>query len=136
MDEIDRKIVFLLLDNAKLSLQNIADVLGISKATVGNRLKNLEGNVILGYKARVDFSLLSMDEIFLGLDISPENYMDAVEQIKKFDFVKELYLTSGDHVAIARIVAEKDRTKEIMEKLGSVEGIRKMYPAFVQKIIK
>lgn len=136
MDEIDLKIVRLLLNNARLSLQEIAEAAGVSKATVRNRLKALEERVIRGYRARVDFSILSMDDVILGLDIMPEKYLDAVEKISGLDFVLELYLTSGDHVAVARVISDRSEIQEKMTIISSIDGVRKIYPAFIQKIVK
>ncbi|MEL9998932.1 MAG: Lrp/AsnC family transcriptional regulator [Thermoplasmata archaeon] len=136
MDELDKKIIKILLENAKLSFQDISEKLGVSKATIGNRLKNLEKSVIIDYRARVDFNLLSMDDVIVGFDIMPEKYMDAINELSKLDFVFELYLTSGDHVAVARIVADKSEINEKMAKISSIQGIRKIYPAFVQKVVK
>ncbi|MCI4434799.1 MAG: AsnC family transcriptional regulator [Euryarchaeota archaeon] len=136
MDDIDKKIVFLLIKNARLSLQDIADKIGVSKATVGNRLKNLEKNAIIDYKARVDFNLFSMDDVIVGLDIMPEKYIDAIENISRLEFVIELYLTSGDHVAIARIISDKNEVQDKIAMIGRIDGVRKIYPAFVQKIVK
>ena len=90
MDELDKKIIKILLENAKLSFQDISEKLGVSKATIGNRLKNLEKSVIIDYRARVDFNLLSMDDVIVGFDIMPEKYMDAINELSKLDFVFEL----------------------------------------------
>ncbi len=136
MDELDRKIIMILLQDARQSLQEIARKAGVSKATVGNRLRELEKNVLIGYRARVNFSLLSMDDVILGLDIMPEKYLEAIDRISSLDFVVELYLTSGDHVAIARVVDDKNRIQESIGKIASIDGVRKIYPAFVQKIVK
>lgn len=56
MDQIDKKIVHALSANARLSMAELAEKVGLSKSPTQARVKKLEREgVILGYGARVNF---------------------------------------------------------------------------------
>jgi len=54
MDDIDRRLIALLRDNARTSVATLAARLGVSRGTVSNRLRRLEdAQVIVGYGVRL-----------------------------------------------------------------------------------
>jgi len=56
MDQIDRKIVGALSANARLSMSELAEKVGLSKSPTQLRVKKLEREgIILGYGARINF---------------------------------------------------------------------------------
>ena len=134
---IDKKIIDLLGKNGRMSAIEMSKVLKVSKGTVRNRLIGLyKENIILGYNARIRYKMLGMDEALVGFEIAPESYMKALTAIKGLDFVKEVYRTSGDHAAMALVIANTDQMDKIIEDLQAIDGVRKVYPSFVQEIIK
>jgi len=137
MVDLNIKILEQLEKNPEYSLQEIAQNLGVSKGTIRNRISKMKENgILIGYKIRISYKSIGKDEAYVGLDISPENFITALEEIKNFSFVREIYATSGDHVAIAYLVDESENIVESIKKINEVKGVRNVYPAFVQKIIK
>jgi len=62
LDELDTKIVKILLENGRLSSRKIAERLGISVGTVINRIQKLESEgIITGYTALLDHERLGYD---------------------------------------------------------------------------
>ena len=54
MDDIDRQLIALLRKDARTPIATLAAKLGVSRGTVGNRLRKLEDNqVIVGYSLRL-----------------------------------------------------------------------------------
>ncbi len=136
-DEIDLKIISLLGKDGRASIRSIAKQCNVSAGTVRNRIEGLtKAGVIVGYLARIRSSAINQDDIIIGFDIAPEGFTKALAEISSMPFVKELYRTSGDHVAIARVSAENGSSSMIMDELSKVEGVKKVYPAFVQDIVK
>ena len=134
---IDKKIIDLLNKNGRMSAMDMAKTLNVSKGTVRNKLIGLyKENVIFGYNARVRYKMLGMDEAIVGFEIAPEFYTKALAAIKALEFVKEVYRTSGDHSAMARVVSDADEIDKHIESLEGIEGIKKVYPSFIQEIIK
>lgn len=137
LDDIDTRILEEMQKNPEATLQEIASSLAISKGTVRNRIYRMKENgLIFGYKLRVSYRQMGLEDAFIGLDISPENFISALDEIKNFSFVRELYSTTGDHVAIAYVVEDSRNIENCVKKINEVNGVRKVYPAFVQKIIK
>ena len=55
LDEIDNKIVNLLLDDGRISYSDIGKILGLSRTTVKNRIAVLEEDgIISGYRAIIN----------------------------------------------------------------------------------
>lgn len=61
MDEIDRAIVRLLLDNGRLSQEQIARAVHLSRPAVHERMKRLEETgIIRGYQAQIDWEAFGL----------------------------------------------------------------------------
>lgn len=75
MDDIDRKILKLLQENARVSLKTIAESTFLSSPAVSARIEKLEKDgVIAGYHALVDPMKLGYHIIaFINLDVMPED---------------------------------------------------------------
>ena len=136
-DEIDLKIISILRSNGRASIKELSEQCGVSAGTARNRLLGLKKQgIIVDYKARVRPSALNYEDVLVGFDIAPESFVQALEEIRLKGFVKELYRTAGDHVAIALMEISKGSAAEIIKELESIEGVKKVYPAFVQDIVK
>ena len=74
MDDIDRKILKLLQENARMSLKTIAEKTFLSSPAVSARIEKLEKDgVIAGYHAMVDPMKLGYHILaFINLDVIPE----------------------------------------------------------------
>ncbi len=140
MDERDRKIVEILMKNGRATLTEIAKELGISEAAVRKRLKNLEERgIIKGYTAIVDYEKLGYGVLSLtGVDTDPDKFLDVATKLKDYDFVRSLYITSGDHMIMAEIVARDgdELTRIISEVIGKIEGVKRVCPAIVLEKLK
>ncbi|MGC8585780.1 MAG: Lrp/AsnC family transcriptional regulator [Thermoplasmata archaeon] len=136
IDDIDMRIIQLLTKRPNATINEISEKIKIPRSTVAIRIKRMKESEIIRECYYVDSSLISHDDIIMGLDIKPENLIEVISELEKMEEVKEIYMTTGDHVSIIRILVENKRTKEIIEKIKSIKGIRNVYPAIVQKKIK
>lgn len=75
MDDIDRKILKILQENARTSLKTIAEKTFLSSPAVSARIEKLERDgIIAGYHALVDPMKLGYHIIaFINLDVIPED---------------------------------------------------------------
>ena len=73
MDDIDRKIIRLLQDNARISLKTIAEKTFLSSPAVSARIEKMEKEgIITGYHASVDPMKLGYHILaFIHLDVIP-----------------------------------------------------------------
>ncbi len=98
IDEIDRKILSLLVNNARMPFLEIARECGISGAAVHQRVKKLETNgVISGSRLLVKPSALGLNVCaFISVYLSEDNkYLDVVEAIKHIPEVVECHFITG-----------------------------------------
>jgi DNA-binding Lrp family transcriptional regulator len=111
VDEIDRKIIRLLQQDARKSFNKIAESLGIAVGTAYNRVKNLEDRGILkGYTILLDSAKLGYGLTALILIEAEGRYLPEVEkEIAQLDEVICIYDITGDY-DIAVVARFKNRT--------------------------
>ena len=99
MDDIDRKIIQLLQEDARKSFNKIADSLGIAVGTAYNRVKNLEDNGILkGYTIMLDSAKLGYGLTALILIEAEGRYLPEVEkELAKLTEIMCIYDITGDY---------------------------------------
>ncbi len=137
LDKIDLKIMNILENNSRISIKNIAKECNLNQGTIRNRIEKLKKNgVILSYGARIKYDTIGMEEVILGINIAPEYFIQVMKELKSNPYISELYKTSGDHSAVAMIVATHDRMDELLPKIQKIEGIINIYPAFIQGTVK
>ncbi len=137
VDLIDEKLLSMLEKNAKMTNQEIADNVGLTEGAVRRRIKVLEqSGIVVGYKARIKYHLLDKTHMIVGLDISPESFNSVILKLKGLPEINELYTTTGDHVAIFVAAVKSSQANEFVKRIEGIKGIRHVYPAFVQEIVK
>ncbi len=140
LDERDRVIIEMLTKDARTPFTEIAKVLGISETAVRKRVKALEeAGVIKQYTIVIDPSRLGYNLVSLtGVDTMPEKIFEVAAKLKEFDFVRNVYLTSGDHMIMTEVWAKdgEDLSDIISNKIGKIEGVTKVCPAIILEKLK
>ncbi|ASJ15051.1 HTH-type transcriptional regulator LrpA [Thermococcus radiotolerans] len=140
LDERDRIIIEMLTKDARTPFTEIAKVLGISETAVRKRVKALEeAGVIRQYTVVVDPSKLGYNLVSLtGVDTLPERIFDVASKLKEFEFVRSVYLTSGDHMIMTEVWAKdgEDLSDIISNKIGKIDGVTKVCPAIILEKLK
>ncbi len=108
-DEIDRKILKELQENARISNVDLADRVGLSAAPCLRRVRGLEeAGVIRKYVTLLDPAAVSMGVtvfVQISLDLQVENRLDVFERaILKRPEVLECYLMTVDADYLVRVV--------------------------------
>jgi len=119
----EKKVLNLLIDNAKLSDTSIANDLKISSQAVGKIRRRLEEDVIQGYTLNLDSKMLGLEVIAIIKmnfhNCEDKNLLEIEEGIKKltetFFFLKTI---SGEkeHILVAGFKNLEDLEKFINEK--------------------
>ncbi len=140
IDERDRVILDMLTKDARTPFTEIAKVLGISETAVRKRVKSLEERGVLKkYTIEADPGKLGYNLVSItGVDTVPEKIFDVATKLKEFEFVRSLYLTSGDHMIMAEVWARdgEDLADIISNKIGRLEGVTKVCPAIILEKLK
>ena len=138
LDDKDRKIIELLLQDSSKSVKTISDEIEanykelegkISPTTVHNRIKKLKDKgIIKKYTLEVDRSKLYGDILaFILMSVSGKEIpqREIVEQLMVFEEVEEVAIVTGEVDLLLRIRVESidELNKFILDKLRNIEGI-------------
>ena len=128
-DPIDRKILALLQENAKMSQAEVAKVVGLTAPSVNERSRKLErAGYIRGYVALLDDKKLGHDitafvEVFVEHPKFEQEFIQAVEGL---DEVLECHHITGEFSLLLKIkVTDMAAFRRLLiEKLNSIRGVR------------
>ena len=114
LDEVDRKILSLLQEDATLSLDDIANRVGASKTPVWNRIRKLrEAGVIRGQVALLDPDALGLDACFFVLIRTSEHEADwqkkFLKALRERPEVLEAHRLAGDIDYILKVMVRNAR---------------------------
>ncbi len=111
LDQIDAKILTLLQDDARATLNEISSQVHMSTSQVQRRIRRLEeAAVVLGYTARIDAAAVGLEVgafVEVTLDAQDARAADAFHKaIRAIPEVLECHRVSGDADYLLRIVTE------------------------------
>lgn len=110
---------------------------GISRVTLNHILKDLnEKDILVGRRFRVKYARLGFVDVMIGINCEPQFLMHVKDELVKIGAIKELYRVSGDHDFIARAAGSKGEVENLMKTIEKIEGVKNVYPAFIEDIIK
>ncbi len=116
IDAINKKILFLLQKDARMSYKEVAAELKRSETTVRDRIKAMERvGIIQGYTALIDKTALGLN-FFAMIFANPTSDIDVVtEKVKKVRNVLRVYQISGNHRLAIFVVSQSYKDlKEII----------------------
>lgn len=143
LTKYDFKILSVLKEDARASLQEISAKVGLSTTPCWNRIKKMESmGVITGYSVQVDPNLLGYNESVI-VQVSLDNHSDETlfefgKQLEKIPEVIEASLVSGDYDYYIRIAVKDTRDYErlLRESLYKIPGIGQTKSNFVLRTLK
>lgn len=111
LDELDLKLIYLLIDDARLSISELADRLGVSRPTVRARLEKLEKEgVIQGYTIKLNPELQRAHNVvaLIVKTNEPERMMefDEIIEVNRFTSTKYLIKVAVENMEGLRKVIE------------------------------
>lgn len=104
MDDIDKKILQMLQDNARSSLKQISENTYLSSPAVSTRITKLErADIITGYHAAVDPAKLGYPiTAFINLDVPPEEKPTFYAHIRDIPNVLECNCVTGAYAMLLK----------------------------------
>lgn len=139
IDEKDRMIINMLLEDGKLTYSEIARRMNLTEAAVRKRVKKLEEiGVIRGYKVKINPKFLGYGSVSLiGINTEPEDVLRVANELVKKDWVKSLMLAAGDHMILAEVWARDNmQLKEYIDEIYQLGGIKNIRPAIILEYLK
>jgi len=140
IDHIDLKILYILQNNGRTRLADIADEVELSAPAVMERVKKLEASgVIKGYQALVDGKKVGKDvTAFIGVSIGNQRNIDqfATEMLRYRD-VLECHHVTGDESYILKVKsANTGSLEKLLGQIRSVEGVTRTVTKIVLSTAK
>ena len=106
IDEIDRKILSFLVNNARMPFLEIARECNISGAAVHQRVKKMENmGIITGSRLLVKPEALGLNVCaFCGVSLSETNkYNEVINALKRIPEVVECHFVTGKHSLLVKL---------------------------------
>jgi Lrp/AsnC family transcriptional regulator, regulator for asnA, asnC and gidA len=139
IDEIDQRIIEALQQDGRRPFTKIAADLGISEASVRQRVAHLINTQVMQIVAvtnpiKLGFSLASM----IGIRVSGERLLEVAQEIAAFDEVIYLILCAGRFDLLAEVVCrDNDHFLEFLtEKLYKVPGVQQAETSMYLRVYK
>ena len=139
LDELDRRIVLLLNQDARKSYRDIARETEASISTISNRIRKLETEgVITGYAPLIDESKIGFDVIaVVGVKIHKGKLLEVQRRIAKDDRVTHVFDVTGewDSILVVRLMSTRE-LDGFIKRLGSMEYVENSYTQVVLNVVK
>ena len=139
IDDTDRRILSVLLEDARTSLRSIAEEVGVALGTVSNRVKRMEEmGVIQGYGILLDAEKVGWTmTVLCGLRIEKGRLMEVQRRIAEDPRVFGIYDVTGeiDSMVLARVL-DRAQLDDLSKTVLSSEGIIRTVTHVVLNTVK
>jgi Lrp/AsnC family transcriptional regulator for asnA, asnC and gidA len=130
LDEVDLKILAMLMKDATVPYTDIAKKLLVSGGTIHVRMKKLnEIGVVKGSELIIDPSKMGFDiAAFIGIYLEKGSlYHNVAKELNKIPEVVELHYTTGIYSMFAKLVCKNTQNlRDVLnEKIQSIKGIQR-----------
>lgn len=139
MDKLDSGIIEILSKNSRTSFMEISRKLKVSESTIRKRVSKLEKDgIIKKFSLVVDTSKIGVaHRALIGVDVTPEKYLDVAKKLTEFDGVRFAASTTGDHMFMLEVWTKTDdELRNVSDKLKGLEGVTRICPAIIKDTLK
>jgi len=139
LEETDKKILDILIDDSRLSLRQIAKKADISVATVMNHINNLEKEkIIKKYTAKLDYEKIGYDvEVMIEIRISKGKLFEVEKKITMDPNVFAVYDVTGafDALVLARFPTRR-KMDNFLKKIQTYEFVERTETKLILRTMK
>ena len=127
LDELDQKIIRLLIENARISYSDIGEETGISRVAVKARIQALEKRgVIEEYKTNINKKKISgAVSCYFEIETKPEYLAQVTDILYKNDTVSQIYRVTGrDRLHVHAVASSGDEMEYFLHNvIDTLPGI-------------
>ncbi|NLX67059.1 MAG: AsnC family transcriptional regulator [Bacteroidales bacterium] len=112
LDELDEKILRMIVDNARIPFLEVARACGVSGAAIHQRVQKLTGlGVIKGSEFLLDAEKIGYETCaYVGIFLtSPSTFEYVVKELEKIPEVVECYYTTGQYDLLIKVFAKNNK---------------------------
>ncbi len=139
MDEIDSDIIRSLVKNSRITLSQMSKEIDVPDATISNRLKKLENDVIKQYTVILDHSKVGLTvTAIIIIQTESEKHENVEVELSKLEEVSEVYSISGEYDILIKVWAQsiEELNKIVNSKIRSVDGVEDLTEMIVMERVK
>jgi len=130
LDQLDRSILKILLNDANTPYTDVARELEVSSGTIHVRMKRMaEIGVVQGARLIVSPNMLGFDICaFVGIYLEKGTaYRSAVEAMREIEEVVELHYTTGNYGMFAKLICrDTQHLREVLnEQIQLIPGVQR-----------
>jgi len=111
IDNLDKKILQILSKNARIPFKDVAEVCGVSRAAIHQRVQHLiEHNVIVGSKFEANPKSIGFTTCtYVGITLERGSmYKDVVERLRHIPEIVECHFTTGPYTMLVKLYASNN----------------------------
>jgi Lrp/AsnC family leucine-responsive transcriptional regulator len=127
MDEIDRRLLTALRQNARATYADLARLVGLSPPAVHERVGKLEATgVIIGYHAAVEPAALGKSvSALIGVFITDNADVPAIEaDLERLPAVEDAWFVAGEETFVVKVsVPDVNGLEQVIRTVNSIPGI-------------
>ena len=140
VDSLDTKILEILEKDGRVSYSEIASALKLNESTIRKRVQALQKDgVIKKFSVEVEPTKIGINSVaIVGIDTEPAKLLEVAHKLTELSETKYVATATGDHMIMAEIWCKdgKELSKILSEKIGRIEGVKKICPAIILEKLK
>ena len=126
LDSLDKKILKLIADDARIPFLEVARLCNVSGAAIHQRIQKLNNlGVLKGSQFIIDPEKLGYETCaYIGLYLqNPAKFDDVVDELKKIPEIVECHFTTGPYTMLLKVYARDN--EQLMDLLNNrMQGIK------------
>ncbi len=128
VDDLDKKILEMISCNARIPFKEVAEVCGVSRAAVHQRVQHLiDAGVIIGSGFHVDPACLGYNTCtYVGITLERGSlYKKVVEEFEKIPEIVECHFTTGPYTMLIKLYAKDNAHLMTLlnDRLQEIDGV-------------
>jgi len=128
IDKLDRKILEIISQNARIPFKDVAEVCNVSRAAIHQRVqKMIEMKVIVGSGYHIDTRVLGFNTCtYIGVKLERGSlYKDVVPEFEKIPEIVECHFTTGPYTMLIKMYArDNEHFMELLNgKIQEIPGV-------------
>ena len=133
-DEVDLKILSILLRNSRVPYRRLAKELGLGESTVYTRINKLiKSGILKSFTVSLDYVRLGYTtEAVLEIKAYPQQISKVKASIRKLPFVAEASLLTGDYpIVVTVLVRNNEELASRIDEVAKIDGVADMNIRYV-----
>jgi DNA-binding Lrp family transcriptional regulator len=139
LDDLDRQLISILSNDARVSNRKIATDLGVTEGTVRGRIKRLQQDKLIAFTAITSFGLENASKLaFIGVQAEVENVREIARKIADLPLVNAVMITMGRFNILAFcLFSELDQLHDVAsDQILAIPGVHHVETSIAVKTIK